>query len=108
MISLQDLPTTLLWHFRSIDPVHLAIIALICGLLTDGMIGVLLMPAVGAAAYWVLETVLPPLVAHNTLIPTHVQMPAAEQALTLYLAFLAANTVVFALKKMVAGAVQYR
>ena len=101
MDMLNYLPTELGEHLRSIDLVYAGVIALAFGLLTEGVVGVFLVPAIAAVVYIAAQAIIEPLLNHGAILTPQLDKAMAEQVLTLYVVFLVADTLVYAIKKAV-------
>jgi hypothetical protein len=104
----MDIITSFHTHFidflHHLDHYHMiqgAIIALFFGVVVGSLPGLIIVPVLAAIVYIAADAVIPPLMNHG-----HIVMPVFDKALlqegvTLYVAFLVAIVVVFAVKKLI-------
>ncbi len=88
-------------HLSTIQMIIGVVIALILGWATGSLIGLFLMPILAAAVYIAADAVIPPLLHHTPLVMPAFDKAMLQEAVVLYVAFLVAIIVVFAIKKVI-------
>jgi len=104
MDFITSLPAHVTDFVHHLDHYHMiqgAIIALFFGVAVGSIPGVIIVPLIAAIVYIAADAVIPPLLHHTPIV-----MPAFDKALlhegiTLYIVFLVAIVVVFAIKKLI-------
>jgi hypothetical protein len=85
-------------HFHMIQG---AVIALFFGVATASIAGVIIVPIIAALVYIAADAVIPPLMNHTTIMMPTFDTALLKEGIALYVAFLLAIAIVFAIKKVV-------
>jgi len=88
-------------HLNTIQMITGGVIALLLGVATGTVIGVLVAPILGAALYIAADAVIPPLLHHTSIAMPVFDKAMLKEAVVLYVAFLVVIVVVFAIKKAI-------
>jgi len=81
--------------------IYAGVIALFFGIVTARAPGVVFVPVVAAVVYIAALAVIPPLLAHADIVAPVFDKALLEKGIALYVIFLVADTVVFAIKKAI-------
>ena len=101
MEIITTFPTYFVAGLHQIDPIYGVIIALFFGVATATVVGVIVSPILAAIVYIAAKAIIPPLIHHTALVMPTFDKALLKEGLVLYVAFLVAIAVVFALKKIV-------
>ena len=88
-------------HLSTIQMITGGVIALLLGVATGTIVGVLVAPILAAALYIAADTVIPPLLHHTSFVIPAFDKAMLKEAVLLYVAFLVVIVVVFAIKKAI-------
>jgi hypothetical protein len=83
--------------------VYVAVIALFFGLITNKFAGVIVIPVLAAAIFIVAQVIGPVVLGHAALVVPAIDLAFAKLAVAAYVVFLVLDTVVFAVKKLIAA-----
>ncbi len=104
----MDIITSFHTHFsdflHQLDNYHMiqgGIIALFFGVAVGSIPGLIIVPALAAIVYIAADAVLLPLLHHGHIVMPVFDKALLQQGVTLYVAFLIAIIVVFAVKKLI-------
>ncbi len=81
--------------------IYAGVIALFFGIVTARFPGVIFVPVVAAVVYVAAQAVIPPLMHSAEIVMPAFDLALAKQLVALYVVFLVADTVVFAIKKAI-------
>jgi len=88
-------------HMSTLQMIMGGVIALFFGAATGTIIGVFIAPILAAVVYIAADAVIPPLLHHTPLVMPAFDKAMLQEAITLYVVFLVAIVVVFAIKKVI-------
>ena len=88
-------------HLNTIQMIEGGVIALFFGAATGTIIGLFVAPILAAVVYIAAEAVIPPLLHHASIAMPAFDKALLQEAITLYIVFLVAIVVVFAIKKAI-------
>ena len=101
MDVITTFPTYFVAGLHQIDPIYGVIIALFFGIATATVVGVIISPILAAIVYIAAKAIIPPLIHHAALVMPAFDKALVKEGLVLYVAFLVAIAVVFAVKKAI-------
>ena len=101
MDVITTFPTYFVAGLHQIDPIYGVIIALFFGVATATVVGVIVSPILAAIVYIAAKAIIPPLIHHTALVMPTFDKVLLKEGLVLYVAFLIAVAVVFAVKKLI-------
>ncbi len=88
-------------YLNTIQLIQGGVIALFFGVATGTIVGLFVAPILAAVVYLAADAVIPPLLNHTPFIMPVFDKALLQEAVTLYVAFLAVIIVVFLVKKAI-------
>jgi hypothetical protein len=107
MDIITGLPAYLTGFVHHLDQYHLiqaGVIALFFGIATSSIAGVIIVPLIAAIVYIAADALIPPLLHHTTITAPVFDKALVQEAVALYILFLVAVAIVFAVKKAILSA----
>jgi len=102
MDVITTFPTYALDYFHHINWLYAGIIAVVFGLVTARLPGIIIVPVFAAAAYIAALIVVPALLHHTAMAMPVFDKKLLEEGLAFYVFFLVADAVVYAVKSLIA------
>ncbi len=96
-----NFPTYLVADLHSINYLYAGIVAVIFGLLARRALGIILLPVLAAVVYIAALIVVPALLNGGSIAMPVLDKVLVEKLIAFYVVFLVADTVVFAIKKLI-------
>lgn len=104
MDIITGLPAYLTGFVHHLDQYHMiqaGVIALFFGIAASSIAGVIIVPAIAAIVYIAADALIPPLMHHTTITMPVFDKALLQEFVALYVFFLVAVAIVFAIKKAI-------